>query len=357
MSILKQGTYALEHGPHLRDAVHGLITKRTEKYLPGLTWQPVSDKIVEPGAWSQVFWRSNRWAGAANREDGDYSSRADLVAFVDEVCRWRVVDEQSRSVRAVSISGEDVYASFDSSVEAFSVKDGRPTRLPWDCASPVLALAADDVHVYAGCFDRRARCKDWTGPPLSGWARALTVLHGALVQVACEAAVLVKDGAVVKALDAGPTTNEEEEWRRHDICALGSSSTYLVAGLVDGSLRRWSTQDWAMDVLPNALANRAVGVAVFDDGAVVACDAAAVKRVWSSDALEWTAPAKISAFASFEATVAVGLDNGEVWLLDAASLTPLRRVEASDVGVASVAFSSDVLVVGDAEGFVVAFDL
>ena len=95
MSILKQGTYALEHGPHLRDAVHGLITKRTEKYLPGLTWRPVSDKIVEPGAWSQVFWRKNRWAGAANREDGDYSSRADLVAFVDEVCRWRVVDEQS----------------------------------------------------------------------------------------------------------------------------------------------------------------------------------------------------------------------------------------------------------------------
>ena len=44
-----------------------------------------SDKIVEPGAWSQVFWRSNRWAGAANREDGDYSLRADLVAFVDEV--------------------------------------------------------------------------------------------------------------------------------------------------------------------------------------------------------------------------------------------------------------------------------
>ena len=127
--------------------------------------------------------------------------------------------------------------------------------------------------------------------------------------------------------------------------------------MVDGSLRRWSTQDWAMDVLPNALVDRAVGVAVCEDGAVVACDAAAVKRVWSSDALEWTAPAKISAFASFEATVAVGLTNGEVWLLDAASLTPLRSVEASDVGVASVAFSSDVLVVGDAEGVVVAFDL
>jgi outer membrane protein assembly factor BamB len=221
----------------------------------------------------------------------------------------------------------------------------------------VLALASDDVHVYAGCFDRRARCKDWTGPPLSGWARALTVLNGALVQVACEAAVLVKDGVVVKALDAGPTTNEEEEWRRHDICALGSSSSYLVGGLVDGSLRRWSTEDWAMDVLPHALANRAVGVAVFEDGAVVACDAASVKRFWSSDTLEWRAPAKIAAFAAFEATVAVGLTNGEVWLLDAASLTPLRRVDASDVGVASVALSSDVLVVGDAEGVVVAFDL
>ena len=177
---MTKGTYALEHGPHLRDAVHGLITKRTDKYLPGLTGQPVSDdKVVEPGAWSQVFWRSNRWAGAANREDGDYSSRADLVAFVDGECRWRVVDEQSRSVRAVSIFGDDVCASFDSSVEAFSVKDGRPTRLPWDCASPVLALAADDVHVYAGCFDRRARCKDWTGPPLSGWPRRCNKKPGA----------------------------------------------------------------------------------------------------------------------------------------------------------------------------------
>jgi WD40 repeat protein len=357
VSILKQGTYALEHGPHLRDAVHGLITKRTEKYLPGLTWRPVSDKIVEPGAWSQVFWRSNRWAGAANREDGDYSQKADLVAFLDEVCRWRTVDERSRSVRAVSIRENDVYASFDSSVEAFSVKDGRPTRLPWDCASPVLALASDDTHVYAGCFDRKVRCKDWTGPPLSGWARALTLVDGALVQVACETAVLLRDGAVVRTLDAGPSTNEEEEWRRHDICALGSSSTYLVAGLVDGSLRRWSTQDWAMDVLPNALVNRAVGVSVEEDGAVVACDAAAVKRFWTSDTAEWRAPAKIAAFASFEGTLAVGLANGEVWLLDATTLAPLRSVEASDVGVASVALSSGVLVVGDAEGVVVAFDL
>ena len=32
------------------------------------------------------------------------------------------------------------------------------------------------------------------------------------------------------------------------------------------------------------------------------------------------------------------------------------RVDASDVGVASVALSRDVLVVGDAEGVVVAFD-
>ena len=112
-----------------------------------------------------------------------------------------------------------------------------------------------------------------------------------------------------------------------------------------------------MDVRPNALANRAVGVAVFEDGAVVACDAAAVKRFWTSDAAEWRAPAKIAAFASFEATVAVGLTNGEVWLLDAASLTPLRSVDASEVGVASVALSRDVLVVGDAEGVVVAFDL
>ena len=322
-----------------------------------MTWQPVSDKIVEPGAWSQVFWRSNRWAGAANRDDGDYSSRADLVAFADEVCRWRVVDERSRSVRAVSILGDDVYASFESSVEAFSVKDGRPTRLPWDCASLVLALASDRTNVYAGCFDRRARCKDWTGPPLSGWARALTVLGDYLVQAACEAAVLVKDGAVVKTLDAGPTTNEEEAWRRHDICALGSSENYLVGGLVDGSLRRWSVEDWAMDVRPNALANRAVGVAVFEDGAVVACDAASVKRLWTSGAAEWRAPAKIAAFASFKATVAVGLTNGEVWLLDATTLAPLRSVEASEAGVASVALDGDVLAVGDAEGVVVAFDL
>ena len=127
--------------------------------------------------------------------------------------------------------------------------------------------------------------------------------------------------------------------------------------MVDGSLRRWSTNNWAMDVLPHALANRAVGVAVFEDGAVVACDAAAVKRLWTSDAAEWRAPAKIAAFASFEATVAVGLHSGEVWLLDAASLTPLRSVEASEAGVASVALSRDVLVVGDAEGVVVAFDL
>ena len=127
--------------------------------------------------------------------------------------------------------------------------------------------------------------------------------------------------------------------------------------MVDGSLRRWSTEDWAMDVLPNALANRAVGVAVCEDGAVVACDAASVKRFWASGAAEWTAPAKIAAFASFEATVAVGLTNGEVWVLDAATLAPLRSVEASEVGVASVALSNDVLVVGDAEGVVVAFDL
>ena len=65
---------------------------------------------------------------------------------------------------------------------------------------------------------------------------------------------------------------------------------------------------------------------------------------------------KFAAFASFEATVAVGLTNGEVWLLDAATLAPLRSVEASEAGVASVALSSDVLVVGDAEGVVVAFD-
>ena len=304
-----------------------------------------------------MFWRKNRWAGAANREDGDYSKRADLVAFADGECRWRVVDEQARQVRAVAIRGHDVYASFESSVEAFSLKDGRPTRLPWDCEAPVLALASDHTNVYAGCFDRRARCKDWTGPPLSGWARAATVLDGALVQAACEAAVLVRDGAVVRTLDAGPTTNEEEEWRRHDICALGSSENHLVGGLVDGSLRRWSINDWAMDVLPHALVNRAVGVAVSEDGAVVACDAAAVKRFWTSDAAEWRAPAKIAAFASFDATVAVGLTNGEVWLLDAATLAPLRSVEASEAGVASVALSRDVLVVGDAEGVVVAFDL
>ena len=105
-----------------------------------------------------------------------------------------------------------------------------------------------------------------------------------------------------------------------------------------------------MDVLPNALVNRAVGVAVFEDGAVVACDAAAVKRFWTSDAAEWRAPAKIAAFASFEATVAVGLTDGEVWLLDAATLAPLRSVAASEVGVASVALSSAMCVVGDAEG-------
>ena len=97
---------------------------------------------------------------------------------------------------------------------------------------------------------------------------------------------------------------------------------------------------------------------VFEDGAVVACDAASVKRYWASDTVEWRAPAKIAAFASFEATVAVGLTNGEVWLLDAATLAPLRSVfEVSEVGVASVALSRDVLVVGDAEGVVVAFDL
>ena len=113
-----------------------------------------------------------------------------------------------------------------------------------------------------------------------------------------------------------------------------------------------------MDVLPNALVDRAVGVAVFEDGAVVACDAASVKRYWASDAAEWRAPAKIAAFTAFEATVAVGLTNGEVWLLDAATLAPLRSVfEVSEVGVASVALSRDVLVVGDAEGVVVAFDL
>ena len=127
--------------------------------------------------------------------------------------------------------------------------------------------------------------------------------------------------------------------------------------MVDGSLRRWSTEDWAMDVRPNALANRAVGASVEEDGAVVACDAAAVKLFWASDEVEWRAPAKIAAFASFEATVAVGLTNGEVWLLDATTLAPLRSVEASEAGVASVALSRDVLVVGDAEGVVVAFDL
>ena len=195
----------------------------------------------------------------------------------------------------------------------------------------MLALASDDVHVYAGCFDRRVRCKDWTGPPLSGWARALTVLNGALVQVACEAAVLLRDGAVVRTLDAGPTTNEEEEWRRHDICALGSSSTYLAAGLVDGSLRRWSTEDWAMDVLPHALANRAVGVAVFEDGAVVACDAAAVKRFWTSDAAEWRAPAKLG--------LRLVRSHGRCRLGQRRGLAPgrgvaraLRSVGASDVG-------------------------
>ena len=128
--------------------------------------------------------------------------------------------------------------------------------------------------------------------------------------------------------------------------------------MVDGSLRRWSTENWAMDVLPNALVNRAVGVSVAEDGAVVACDAASVKRFWTSDAAEWRAPAKIAAFASFEATVAVGLTSGEVWLLDAATLAPLLSVfEVSEVSVASVALGSDVLVVGDAEGVVVAFDL
>ena len=244
------------------------------------------------------------------------------MAFVDEVCRWRVVDEQSRSVRAVSIR-DDVYASFDSSVGA-SVKDGGPRACPgiglrrcWRRGGDVMSTRVVSTGEHA---------EDWTGPPLSGWARALTVLNGALVQVACEAAVLLRDGAVVRTLDAGPTTSDEEEWRRHDICALGSSSTYLAAGLVDGSLRRWSTEDWAMDVLPNALINRAVGVAVFDDGAVVACDAASARRLWTPDAPSGARWPDSGGFASFEQRSLSACTAARCGSLDAATLAPARSV-------------------------------
>ena len=60
VSILKKGTYALEHGPHLRDAVHGLVTTKAQKYLPGLTWQPVSDKNVDR---SHTSWQSRGRGG------------------------------------------------------------------------------------------------------------------------------------------------------------------------------------------------------------------------------------------------------------------------------------------------------
>ena len=83
-----------------------------------------------------------------------------------------------RAVRAVSIRGNDVYASFDSSAEAFSVKDGRPTRLPWDYWPPVLALAADDVHV-CGLLRPASTLRGLDGAAAVSKARALTVLDGA----------------------------------------------------------------------------------------------------------------------------------------------------------------------------------
>ena len=360
-SVLKGGTFALEHGPHLRDAVHGLVTRHVRKYLPGLAWKSVSDIDATPGDWSQVFWRRNRWAGAANKVDGDYSRRADLVAVSEETCRWRIVDERARPVRTVCIGGATIYASFNASVEAFAVQDGRPVKTPVHCEAPVMALAASHGEVYAGGLDRRAQClsSGWTGPALSGWARALTILEdGSLVQAACEAAVVLREGALFKTIDAGPTSQNEEAWRRHDICALGASERYLVGGLVDGSVRRWSVDDWSMEVLPGALLGRAVGVAVYGDG-FIACDASTVRR-WgtlASEAVEWEAPAKLGAFASSGGMLAVGLADGAVWLLDAATLAPRRRVEASETSVASVALGDGVLVVGGAEGVVVAFDV
>ena len=59
-----------------------------EKYLPGLTWQPVSDKDCRAGRVVPGVLEEKPLGRRGESKDGDYSSKADLVAFVDGACRW-----------------------------------------------------------------------------------------------------------------------------------------------------------------------------------------------------------------------------------------------------------------------------
>lgn len=151
---------------------------------------------------------------------------------------------------------------------------------------------------------------------LSGWVRASCLdADGGVLAVGCN---LVHSERCTGTFDAGPTTADEEPWRRHDILSIASMDGQLYAGLVDGSLRRWGT-DRTLAAIPRAHGGRVIAIGA-QQGAVTSISRDGCVARWNADLsrkiASFDARATLTAAAFAEDVIIVADEDRNLLVLD-----------------------------------------
>lgn len=112
---------------------------------------------------------------------------------------------------------------------------------------------------------------------LSGWVRAMCIHNNEVYAVGCNEIF-----TTASSLDSGTTTEYEEPWRRHDILCLATTHTFLYAGLVDGSLRRWASGGTVDRRVAQAHAGRVIALLLSAQGDIISVGRDGLVKRWDA---------------------------------------------------------------------------
>lgn len=247
------------------DLVHGSMIPGAElrRYLGDFgKWYPVGGGPYRETEWPVVHFNARGLPlGAVAHPEDDASRPGDFYVLAAPLSSlWTA--QVNASVRALAVSNDSLaVGASDGGVSIFDLKQGTLLRHDESSSGVVWSLTDDLIVgdsrglVRRGSLTLRDR--------LSGWVRAIARRGHVLYCVGCSSVTPI-DATTLEPvgppLDAGRTSSDEEEWRRHDILCLATSTERLAAGLVDGSLRVWGNGEDPVIVVPRAHSDRVVGV-------------------------------------------------------------------------------------------------
>lgn len=173
---------------------------------------------------------------------------------------------------------------------------------------------------------------------LSGWVRAMCIHNNEVYAIGCNEIF-----STTSSLDSGPTTECEEPWRRHDILCLVSTHTFVYAGLVDGSLRRWSCAKTIDRRVAHAHAGRVIALLLSAQGQLISVGRDGLVKRWDAELHEqittFDAKAPISCASSAHGYV-VFASNTTLFILEDNSLQ-LRCTSLLERRVSSLLASTE----------------